>query len=112
MVKEIDPLHPTMDRHRELGQDKCPSRFIGHAQAIDLIGVNSMAGAASLGKPISHRRWERNRYLIYWSFRTPRNLESPVNRFGAAEEIEQGTRKGGISTVRRIPSSVLGQPEL
>jgi len=107
MVKEIDPLHPTMTVIAELGQDNV-EQIHRHCPSIDLIGVNSYGGAASLGK--RYRTAGGTKPYLITEFGPPGTWETPVNRFGAAEELTS-TRKADFYR-EAYQSSVLGQPGL
>jgi hypothetical protein len=84
LVKKLDPNHPTMTVVAEIGGDRvrnihrlCPD--------IDIVGINSYAGAASI--PKRYREAGGNKPYILTEFGPPGSWESPKNAWGAPIEL-------------------------
>jgi hypothetical protein len=84
MVKQLDPLHPTMTITAELGgerlrgvQELCP--------AIDIHGINSYGGAPSL--PKRYREGGGHKPYILTEFGPPGGWESGTTEWGAPFEL-------------------------
>lgn len=84
MIKQLDPNHPTMTVIAEIGGRKveaihklCPS--------IDIVGINSYAGAASL--PERYKKAGGTKPYIVTEFGPPGSWEVGMNGFGAPEEL-------------------------
>ena len=84
MAKRIDPQHPTMTVVAEIGGDRvknihrlCPD--------IDIVGINSYAGGASI--PKRYREVGGEKPFILTEFGPPGIWEVPKNSWGAASEL-------------------------
>ncbi len=92
LVKSLDPHHPTMTVIAEVGGRKveavhalCPD--------IDVVGINSYAGAASLGD--RYREAGGTKPFVVAEFGPPGTWEVGRNAFDAAEELTS-TAKGAV----------------
>ncbi len=107
MVKQIDPHHPTMTVIAEIGGDKVKNihRF---CPEIDIIGINSYGGAASLGD--RYRKAGGIKPYIVTEYGPPGIWEVPKGRNGAYPE-PTSTEKAEIYR-RSYQSAVAGEPGL
>lgn len=107
MAKEIDPHHPTMTVIAEIGGNKvrnvhrlCP--------AIDIVGINSYAGAASL--PRRYREAGGKKPYILTEFGPRGHWETRKNDWGVAPEATS-TAKAEVYRAS-YEKAVLGEPNL
>jgi hypothetical protein len=85
MVKELDPVHPTMTVIAELGKDGLKVRQINqYCPAIDIIGVNSYGTGATV--PARYKAAGGRRPYILTEFGPTGWWESPKTAWGAAVE--------------------------
>lgn len=91
MIKHLDPHHPTMTVIAEIGGRKveaihklCPS--------IDIVGVNSYGGAASLPKRYAEAKGTKP--YIVTEFGPPGSWEVGPNAFGAPVELTSSAKAG------------------
>ncbi|MDB5388966.1 MAG: hypothetical protein JWM11_4612 [Planctomycetaceae bacterium] len=92
LVKKLDPNHPTMTVVAEIGGDRvrnihrlCPE--------IDVVGINSYAGAASI--PKRYREAGGTKPYILTEFGPPGSWESSKNAWGAPLELSS-TEKAAV----------------
>lgn len=105
LVKSLDPRHPTMTVIAELGGNKvrnlhalCPD--------IDIVGINSYAGAESVGE--RYRKLGGTKPCLLTEFGPPGIWEIPKDDIGAYREL---TSTGKIDRYRAAyRRSVSGQP--
>ena len=83
MVKEIDPLHPTMTVTAEIGGARIDS-INNRCPAIDIHGINSYGGAPSLAE--RYRKGGGTKPFIITEFGPPGAWEVPKNPWGAPAE--------------------------
>lgn len=107
MVKKLDPNHPTMTVVAEIGGDRvqnihrlCPE--------IDVVGINSYAGAASISK--RYRDAKGSKPFILTEFGPPGSWESKKNAWGAPLELTS-TQKAAVYR-QSYESTVLGASDL
>jgi len=105
LVKAIDPRHPTMTVIAELGGEKvrnlhtfCPD--------LDLIGINSYAGASSIGK--RYRQLGGKKPYLLTEFGPPGIWETEKNELGAFPELTS-TQKAEAYR-QAYQEAVLNQP--
>jgi glycosyl hydrolase family 2 len=105
MVRQIDPHHPTMTVIAEIGGDKVKN-IHRLCQEIDIIGINSYAGAASLGD--RYKKLGGTKPYILTEFGPAGIWETGKNAIGTWSE-PTSTEKA--ETYRRAyQGAVLGQP--
>lgn len=105
LVKSLDPQHPTMTVIAELGGDKvrnlhalCPD--------IDLVGINSYAGAASVGE--RYQKLGGTKPYLLTEFGPPGIWEIGKNEIDAFPEL---TSTAKVTAYRAAyQNAVLGQP--
>lgn len=105
MVKQLDPVHPTMTVTAEIGggriagvQERCP--------AIDIHGINSYGGAASLAE--RYRKAGATKPYVLTEFGQPGAWESGKTTWGAPVEL---TSTGKSDYLRRVYGlAVTGAP--
>ncbi len=107
MVKKLDSLHPTMTVIAEIGGDKvkylhqlCPN--------IDVVGINSYAGAATLGK--RYREAGGRKPYVLTEFGTSGIWEIQKDELGAFPEKTSSSK--GQDYRQSYAGSVLGEPGL
>lgn len=105
MAKELDPNHPTMTVIAEIGGNRvknihrlCPR--------IDIIGINSYGGVASLPKRYAEAGGKKP-YLVT-EFGPPGTWESPKNAWGVTPELTSTEKAGYYSRAYR--ENVLEHP--
>jgi hypothetical protein len=110
MVKKLDPNHPTMTVVAEIGGDRvrnihrlCPD--------IDIVGINSYAGASSI--PKRYREAGGTKPYILTEFGSPGSWETPKNAWGAPLELSSTAkavvyRKSYEQGVAATPGLCLG----
>ncbi len=92
MSKKIDPAHPTMTVVAEIGGNKIKS-IEKYCPSIDILGINSYAGAMSLGK--RYQEQGGTKPYIVTEFGPPGPWEVEKSRWGAAYEMTS-TEKAGF----------------
>ncbi|MFO0870479.1 MAG: glycoside hydrolase family 2 TIM barrel-domain containing protein [Pirellulales bacterium] len=107
LVKSLDPHHPTMTVIAELGGQKvrhlhelCPD--------IDIVGINSYAGAATVGE--RYRKLGGTRPYILTEFGPPGIWEISRDAIGAYREPTSGDKAEAYRRAYR--QAVSGQPDL
>jgi hypothetical protein len=86
MVKRLDPDHPTMTVIAELGRDGVKVKNLHRlCPAIDVVGINSYAGAASV--PRRYREAGGTKPFLLTEYGPPGSWETPRNSWGAAPEL-------------------------
>ena len=105
LVKSIDSRHPTMTVVAEIGGDKVKNL---HALCpdIDLIGINSYAGAASVGE--RYRKLDGTKPYLLTEFGPPGIWEISKDENGAYHELTSTEKAESYRKAYR--SAVLGQP--
>lgn len=83
MTKKLDPNHPTMTVLAEVGGDKI-KQLNQYCPDIDIVGINSYAGGASVGKRYQDAGGVKP-YIIT-EFGPPGTWELPKNSWGAVTE--------------------------
>ena len=106
MVKASDPGHPVMTVVAEIGGQKVPNlhKLCPH---IDIVGINSYAGAASLGK--RYRELGGSKPYILTEFGPPGIWEIGKDEIGAYPELTS-TEKGEAYR-RSYAGAVSGNPD-
>jgi hypothetical protein len=107
MVKELDPAHPTMTVTADIGggriagvQERCP--------AIDIHGINSYGGAASL--PTRYPDGGGRKPYVLTEFGPPGTWEIPENAWGAPQELTSTAKAAAYR--RSYEQGVLAAPGL
>jgi hypothetical protein len=91
-VKKIDPNHPTMTVIAEMGRDNQKIKmFIQYCPNIDIIGINSYAGCASV--PKRYKEAGGTKPYAITEFGPPGQWESPKTAWNSAFELNS-TAKG------------------
>ncbi len=105
LVKSIDPRHPTMTVIAEIGGDKVKNL---HALCpdIDIVGINSYAGATSVGE--RYRKLGGTKPYLLTEFGPPGIWEIPKDESGAYHELTSTEKADAYRKAYR--SAVLGQP--
>lgn len=105
LVKSIDSRHPTMTVIAEIGGDKVKNL---HALCpdIDLIGINSYAGAVSVGE--RYRKLGGTKPYLLTEFGPPGIWEIPKDDNGAYRELTSTEKAESYRQAYR--GAVLGQP--
>lgn len=83
MCKQLDPNHPTMTVVAEIGGDKI-ANIKKWAPSIDILGVNSYGGLASLPKRLKEAGWDKPYVVTEFGPLGP--WERPKTSWGAALE--------------------------
>jgi hypothetical protein len=83
MVKEVDPHHPTMTTVAELG-GKRVEMIHQHCPAIDIVGINSYAGAPSI--PERYRKAGGTKPYMITEYGPPGTWEIPKSPLGTVDE--------------------------
>jgi hypothetical protein len=107
MVHQLDPLHPTMTVVAEIGGDKV-EQIQRHCPDIDIIGVNTYGGGASLAE--RYRQAGGKKPLVITEFGPPGTWETRPNAFGAA--VERTSTEKARSYRETYEKSVLGAKDL
>lgn len=107
MVHEVDPQHPTMTVIAELGDNKV-QQIHKHCPDIDVIGVNTYGGGASLAE--RYRKTGATKPFVITEFGPPGTWETKLNEFGAAPELTS-TQKAEFYRDTYV-ASVLGAKNL
>lgn len=110
LVKKLDPNHPTMTVVAEIGGDRvrnihrlCPE--------IDVVGINSYAGAASI--PKRYKEAGGTKPYVLTEFGPPGSWEAQKNSWGAPRELSS-TEKAAVyqksyqQAVAAVPGQCLG----
>jgi hypothetical protein len=84
MIKELDPAHPTMTVTAEIGGERI-SNIEKYATAIDIHGINSYGGSASIAK--RYRANGATKPYILTEFGPPGAWEVAKSDWGAAYEL-------------------------
>ncbi|MBL8819300.1 MAG: hypothetical protein JNL58_24930 [Planctomyces sp.] len=84
MVKQVDPNHPTMTVIAEIGKDKV-QQIHKHCPEIDVIGVNSYGGGATVAT--RYRETGATKPFVLTEFGPPGTWETELNSFKAAPEL-------------------------
>jgi hypothetical protein len=105
LVKQLDPNHPTMTVVAEIGgervkaiQERCP--------AIDIIGINSYGGGASL--PARYQAAGGKKPYAVTEFGPPGTWESGKNAWGAVPELNSGEK--AVTYRRTYEGAISKQP--
>lgn len=107
LVKELDPHHPTMTVIAEIGGDRVPS-IHRLCPAIDIVGINSYAGASSLSQ--RYRDAGGTKPYILTEFGPPGSWEISKNAWGAA--LEPSSTEKAISYRRTHQKAVVDAKDL
>lgn len=107
IVKSIDDRHPTMTVIAEIGGDKVRN-FHTFCPDVDLLGINSYAGAATLGE--RYRRAGGVKPYLLTEFGPPGIWEIQKDEIGAYRELSSGLKAEAYRTAYR--RAVLDQPGL
>ncbi len=107
MVKQIDPNHPTMTVVAEIGGDKVKN-FQRFCPSIDILGINSYGGAASLGE--RYRKAGGAKPYLLTEYGPAGFWEGQKTANGAYPE-PTSTEKTAVYR-HAYESAVLGQPAL
>jgi Glycosyl hydrolases family 2, TIM barrel domain len=105
MVKGVDPDHPTMAVFAEIGGNKIES-LRRYCPDIDVLGVNSYGGLASLGERLSRAGLDRP--YVVTEFGPLGQWEIDQTRWGAP--IEQNSTQKAEFCARGYKRSIAGQP--
>lgn len=105
LVKSLDPQHPTMTVVAELGGDKVRN-FQTLCPDIDVLGINSYAGAASVGK--RYRELGGLKPYLLTEFGPPGIWEIPKDANGAYRELTSTAKADAYR--QAYQQAVLGQP--
>jgi hypothetical protein len=107
LAKRLDPHHPTMTVVAEIGGQRvknihrlCPD--------IDIVGINSYGGAATIGK--RYREAGGVKPYVLTEFGPPGTWELPKNSWGAAPEPTSTEKAEAYRNVYQ--RAVLGEPDL
>ena len=105
LVKSIDSRHPTMTVIAEIGGEKVKNL---HALCpdIDIVGINSYAGAVSVGE--RYRKLGGTKPYLLTEFGPPGIWEIPKDENGAYRELTSTEKAEAYRKAYR--SAVLGQP--
>lgn len=90
LAKQLDPNHPTMTAIAELGGERIAS-IHRYCPDIDIIGINSYAGAASIAE--RYTKLKGTKPYVVTEFGPPGPWELPKTSWGAAYE-PTSTEKG------------------
>ena len=91
MAHQVDPNHPTLTVIAEVGGEKV--RFLHrHGQAIDVVGINSYAGAVSL--PQRYRKAGGTKPYVVTEFGPPGTWEVGKNALGVIDEPTSTAKAG------------------
>jgi hypothetical protein len=105
MIKEIDPLHPTMTVTAEIGGERISS-IRKYGTSIDIHGINSYGGSASIAE--RYRATGAEKPFILTEFGPPGSWEVAKNEWGAVSELTS-TEKG-LQYKRSYQQGVLSAP--
>ncbi len=105
LVKSLDPHHPTMTVVAELGGEKVRN-FQALCPDVDLLGINSYAGAASVGK--RYRELGGTKPYLLTEFGPPGIWEIPKDASGAYRELTSTAKADAYR--RAYQQAVLDQP--
>ncbi len=105
LVKSIDARHPTMTVIAEIGGDKVPNLH-ELCPDIDILGINSYAGASSVGE--RYRKLGGTKPYLLTEFGPPGIWEISKDEVGAYRELTSTEKGEAYRTAYR--SAVLGQP--
>jgi hypothetical protein len=105
LTKELDPHHPTMTVIAEIGGQKIPALH-QYCPDIDIIGINSYAGAATL--PERYAKLNGTKPYIVTEFGPPGPWERPKTSWAAAPE-PSSTEKAA-SYRRTYEGAIANQP--
>ncbi len=105
LVKSIDPNHPTMTVVAEIGGDKVQN-FQALCPDIDLLGINSYAGAASVGE--RYKKLGGTKPYLLTEFGPAGIWEIPKDDVGAYRELTSTEKADAYLKAYR--SAVTGQP--
>ncbi len=103
LVKELDPNHPTMTVVAEIGGDRVRS-IHDLCPAIDIVGINSYAGAASLAE--RYRQAGGTKPYILTEFGPPGPWEVGKTAWGAA--LEPSSSEKALSYRKAYQKAVTG----
>jgi Glycosyl hydrolases family 2, TIM barrel domain len=106
MTKELDPNHPTMTVFAEIGGNKVQS-LRTHCPDIDVLGVNSYGGLASLAERLSQAGLDRP--YVVTEFGPLGQWEIGQTRWGAP--IEQNSTQKAEFCAQGYEQSIAGQPD-
>ncbi len=106
MIKSIDPDHPTMTVTAEIGGGRVAS--VNNSPAIDIHGINSYGGAASLVE--RYRAAGGRKPFVITEFGPPGSWEVPKSAWGAP--LEPTSTAKAASYRRTYEQSVAGAPGL
>ena len=84
LIKQLDPNHPTMSVTAEIGADKA-KRVVESCPSIDILGINSYAGIASLPQRLNAQGVTDKPYIVT-EFGPRGHWESPHAQWGAPIE--------------------------
>jgi hypothetical protein len=107
MIKEIDPLHPTLTVTADIGGKRVESVY-ALCPDIDIMGINSYGGAASL--PQRYRALGGRKPYIITEFGPPGVWEVPFTPFGAPLELTSTAKAAHYR--RAYMQGCLAEPEL
>jgi hypothetical protein len=83
MIKEVDPAHPSVTVVAEVSASKLEN-IRRYAPAVDILGVNSYGGAATLAQRLADAGWTKPYIVTEFGPRGP--WESPKTSWGAPLE--------------------------
>ena len=109
-VKELDPNHPTVTVVAEISAAKLEN-IRRYAPDIDILGVNSYGGGASLPQRLAEAGWTKP--YIVTEFGPPGPWESPKTSWGAPVELTStqktdAYRRTYVNSVLDAPGRCLG----
>ncbi len=107
LVKSIDANHPTMTVVAEIGGDKVKN-FQTLCPDIDILGINSYAGAASVGE--RYKKLGGTKPYLLTEFGPPGIWEIPKDDIGAYRELTSTEKADAYLTAYR--KAVIGQPDV
>jgi len=90
-ARELDPNHPTMTVIAEVGGEKVKSLH-RYGSAIDVVGINSYAGAVSL--PRRYRQAGGTKPYVVTEFGPPGTWEVAKNKLGVIDEPSSAAKAG------------------
>lgn len=107
MIKELDPLHPTMTVTAEIGGERIRN-IEKYGTAIDIHGINSYGGSPSI--PERYRANGATKPYILTEFGPPGTWEIAKNDWGAVSELTS-TEKA-LKYKKSYQQGVLSAPDL
>lgn len=107
MIKELDPAHPTMVVTAEIGGERI-SNIEKYGSAIDIHGINSYGGSASI--PERYRTKGATKPYILTEFGPPGEWEVTKNDWGAAYELTSTEKAQRYKNIYQ--QGVLSTPDL